>query len=57
MIENNEQGLFSYLTAPNIRHKTKHPLFIVIKFSSIAKLYINRLLIKDMSLGNIFQTL
>lgn len=32
-IANNSEGLFNYLTAPNIRHKVKHPLFLALKFS------------------------
>jgi hypothetical protein len=33
--------LFNYLTAPNIRHKVKHPVFLAIKFSACAKLFFN----------------
>ena len=32
-IDNSMKGLFNYLTAPNIRHKIKNPLFLAIKFS------------------------
>ena len=32
-INDDKEGLFNYLTAPNIRHKVKHPLFMAIKFS------------------------
>jgi len=44
-ILNDFEGLFNYLTAPNIRHKVKHPLFLAIKFSSCVKLYYNKDLI------------
>lgn len=40
-IENDFESLFNYLTAPNIRHKVKHPLFLVIKFSQCVSLYYN----------------
>jgi hypothetical protein len=40
-ILNEFEGLFNYLTAPNIRHKVKHPLFLCIKFSKCVKLYFN----------------
>lgn len=40
-IFNNLDGLFNYLTAPNIRHKVKHPLFLALKFSHCVKLYYN----------------
>ena len=33
LIEDDKEGLFDYLTAPNIRHKVKHPLFLIMKFS------------------------
>lgn len=41
-INNDAEGLFNYLTAPNIRHKVKHPLFLCLKFSSTVKLYYNK---------------
>ena len=52
VIFNNFEGLFNYLTAPNIRHKVffikkkkkkkvKHPLFLCLKFSNCIKLYYN----------------
>lgn len=34
--------MLNYLTAPNIRHKVKHPLFLSIKFSNTVKLYYNK---------------
>lgn len=40
-ILNDFDGLFNYLTAPNIRHKVKHPLFLAIKFSKCVKLLYN----------------
>lgn len=41
IINNNNEGLFNYLTAPNIRHKVKHPLFLSLKFSQCVKLFYN----------------
>jgi hypothetical protein len=40
-ILNSLEGLFNYLTAPNIRHKVKHPLFLALKFSNCSKLLFN----------------
>lgn len=40
-ILNDTEGLFNYLTAPNIRHKVKHPVFLCLKFSNCVKLFIN----------------
>ncbi|CAD8100836.1 unnamed protein product [Paramecium sonneborni] len=48
-IENDFESLFNYLTAPNIRHKVKHPLFLIIKFSSCVSLYYNPMTVE----GNI----
>lgn len=45
-IVDNFEGLYNYLTAPNIRHKIKHPLFLTIKFGSSAKLFYNPSLVK-----------
>lgn len=39
-IENNLKGLYDYLTAPNIRKKTKSILFFLLRFSSCFKAYI-----------------
>jgi len=39
-IDNSLKGLFNYLTAPNIRHKIKHPLFLAMKFNLGIKLYL-----------------
>ncbi|CAD8055055.1 unnamed protein product [Paramecium sonneborni] len=38
-IENNENGLHNYLTAPNIRNKIKHPIFLALKFSRCFSIY------------------
>ncbi|CAD8057953.1 unnamed protein product [Paramecium sonneborni] len=38
-IENNENGLHNYLTAPNIRNKIKHPVFLALKFSRCFNIY------------------
>jgi len=40
-IQNNFVGLYNYLTAINIKHKTKHPLFLSIEFSKCFRLYFN----------------
>ena len=40
-IKNDSEGFYNYLTAPNIRHKVKHPLFLAIRFSSCASIYYN----------------
>ena len=37
-ILNDLEGLFNYLTAPNIRHKVKHPLFLCVRFSNCLNL-------------------
>jgi hypothetical protein len=34
-------GLLTYFTAPNIRHKVKHPIFLAIKFSNCLDLFYN----------------
>jgi len=34
-------GLYNYFTAPNIRHKVKHPIFLIIKFTQCVSLYYN----------------
>lgn len=41
MISNNGHGLYNYLTAPNIRHKVKHPLFLSVRFSNAFKIFYN----------------
>ncbi|CAD8056269.1 unnamed protein product [Paramecium sonneborni] len=41
-VDNTIQGLINYFTAPNIRHKIKHPLFLAIKFDKCVKLYLNQ---------------
>lgn len=40
LIDNSIKGLINYFTAPNIRHKIKHPLFLAMKFDNCVKLYI-----------------
>lgn len=40
-IDNSLAGLYHFLTSPNLRNKTKHPLFLAMKFSNIFKIYIN----------------
>jgi len=46
VIEDNLGGLCHYFTAPNIRNKIKHPIFLTYRFSSCVKLYYNTDLIK-----------
>jgi len=41
-ITNSIEGLINYFTAPNVRHKVKHPLFLTIKFSNCISLYYNK---------------
>ena len=53
-ILNDQEGLFNYLTAPNIRHKVKHPLFLAMKFPSCVSLYINSTIFKNETVYNIF---
>jgi hypothetical protein len=40
-INNNFQGLYDYFTAPNIRKKIRHPIFLSIKFTSCVKFFYN----------------
>jgi len=40
-IQNNIEGFFSYLTAPNIRNKVKHPVFLSVRFSNCISLFYN----------------
>ncbi|KAL4453684.1 hypothetical protein ABPG74_009580 [Tetrahymena malaccensis] len=46
-IFNTLDGLFNYLTAPNIRHKVKHPLFLALKFSYCVKLFYNNQILQQ----------
>jgi hypothetical protein len=39
VIKNDPEGFYNYITAPNIRHKVKHPVFLAIKFSSCVQIY------------------
>jgi hypothetical protein len=41
-IENSLRGLYEYLSATHIRFKTKHPLFLILKFSKCLKLFYNK---------------
>lgn len=41
IINNDFQGLYDYFTAPNIRRKIRHPIFLAIKFSSCVKFFYN----------------
>lgn len=50
-IINDSEGLFNYLTAPNIRHKVKHPLFLALKFSSCVQLFVNKALMVNEDLS------
>jgi len=48
-IDNDLEGFLNYLTAPNIRHKVKHPLFLTIRFSSSVQIFYNTTLMANMS--------
>ena len=39
-IENNLKGMYDYLTAPNIRKKTKSILFFLLRFSKCIKIFL-----------------
>jgi hypothetical protein len=45
IIKNDPEGFYNYITAPNIRHKVKHPVFLAIKFSNCVKIYYNHKLV------------
>lgn len=45
LIKNDAEGFYSYITAPNIRHKVKHPVFLAIKFSFCVKIGYNSKLV------------
>ena len=45
MIRNDPEGFYNYITAPNIRHKVKHPVFLAIKFSNCVAIYFNNKLV------------
>eukprot|EP00181_Compsopogon_caeruleus_P006350 CAMPEP_0184688546 /NCGR_PEP_ID=MMETSP0312-20130426/30158_1 /TAXON_ID=31354 /ORGANISM="Compsopogon coeruleus, Strain SAG 36.94" /LENGTH=643 /DNA_ID=CAMNT_0027145795 /DNA_START=388 /DNA_END=2319 /DNA_ORIENTATION=- len=34
-IDNSAQGLANYFQAPNIRHKSRHPIFLAVRFSQV----------------------
>jgi hypothetical protein len=40
-ISNDISGFTNYFTAPNIRNKVKHPIFLAYKFSNCVSLYYN----------------
>jgi len=40
-INDNFQGLYDYFTAPNIRKKIRHPIFLAIRFASCVKFFYN----------------
>ena len=40
-IENSLNGLYNYLTAPNIRNKVKHLIFISMRFTECFEIYGN----------------
>lgn len=42
VIGNDPEGFYNYLTAPNIRHKVKHPLFLAIRFSNCVSIFFNK---------------
>lgn len=50
-IDNDFDGLLNYLTAPNIRHKVKHPIFLTIRFSQSIRLFYNKKQMADMSVN------
>ena len=41
-IDSDLKGLSDYLTAPNIRKKTKHILFFLLRFSNCVKIYLSK---------------
>lgn len=49
MIKNDPEGFYNYLTAPNIRHKVKHPVFLAIKFSNCVQILYNSELLENMN--------
>jgi hypothetical protein len=49
VIKNDPEGFYNYITAPNIRHKVKHPVFLAIKFSNCVKIYYNTKLVENTS--------
>lgn len=40
-IGNSAEGLYNYLTAPNIRNKIKSPFFLYLRFSKVLKMWYN----------------
>ncbi len=52
-IENSLKGLFDYLTAPNIKNKTKSILFFFIRFTKCVKIYLPSELAESAGVNNI----
>ncbi len=40
-ITNDIYGLINYFSAPNIRNKIRHPLFLALKFSECVSIFVN----------------
>lgn len=40
-INDDFEGLYDYFTAPNIRRKIRHPIFLAIRFASCVKFFYN----------------
>jgi len=54
-IQNSIDGLHSYLTAPNIRNKVKHPIFLCVRFSNCITLYMNPDLVHEEDKENLVE--
>jgi len=54
-IQNSIDGLHSYLTAPNIRNKVKHPIFLCVRFSNCISLHFNPDLIREEDKENLVE--
>lgn len=44
----NLDSLYKYFTCSTIRHKVKHPFFLLLKFSEVIKVYYNTDIIYDL---------
>eukprot|EP00826_Nyctotherus_ovalis_P058049 TRINITY_DN7958_c0_g1_i12.p1 TRINITY_DN7958_c0_g1~~TRINITY_DN7958_c0_g1_i12.p1 ORF type:complete len:254 (-),score=77.47 TRINITY_DN7958_c0_g1_i12:254-1015(-) len=53
VIKNDFQGLSDYFTAPNIRRKIRHPIFLAVKFSNCVKFFYNKSAFPSSSLKEI----
>lgn len=51
IIKNDPEGFYNYITAPNIRHKVKHPVFLAIKFSNCVTIFHNQKLVEAASVS------